>query len=234
MGSSHRQATKKGRIKVTQNGPYFVTGSIPLMCMAIEVDDEEYPLRWNITKTYTNRENYSLCHCGKSKNKPYCDASHVKVGFKCVDTADRTPYLEKARVYEGPELKLTDKKELCIGAGFCTRAGNIWNLTMHSDTPERRDTAIQEAADCPSGRLVEWDKLGNAIEPHFEPGIAVTEDQNGVPSALWVRGGIEIESTDGHVYETRNRVTLCRCGRSEMHPLCDGSHLGEDSFEKKP
>ena len=60
------------------------------------------------------------------------------------------------------------------------------------------------------------------------------EDQDGVPSALWVKGGVEIEATDGHVYEVRNRVTLCRCGRSEKHPLCDGSHLGEDSIDNKP
>lgn len=234
MGSSHRQAYKKGRIKVTQNGPYIVTGGLPLTDMVIEVDDEGYPLRWVTTRTYASRESYSLCRCGKSKTKPYCDGSHSKAGFKGPETADRTPYIEGARVYDGPELKLTDKRKLCIGAGFCTRAGNIWNLTTHSDTPERKETAIQQAADCPSGRLVEWNKRGNAVEPRLEPGIAVTEDQDGVPGALWVRGGVEIEAADGYVYEARNRVTLCRCGKSEMHPLCDGSHLGEDADDSKP
>jgi CDGSH-type Zn-finger protein len=234
MKSPHKRTDNKGRIKVSKNGPYVVTGGLPLLGMVIKVDDKGYPLHWVLTKNYKARESYSLCRCGRSKNKPYCDGSHGKVGFKGVETADRTSYLEDVRVYDGPELKLTDKKALCIGAGFCTRAGNIWNLTVNSDIPEYKETAIQQAADCPSGRLVEWDKRGNAIEPDLEPGIAVTEDQDGVSGALWIRGGVEIEAADGHVYEVRNRVTLCRCGRSEMQPLCDGSHLGEYSTDTIP
>jgi CDGSH-type Zn-finger protein len=234
MEPLHKRANKKGRIKITKNGPYIVTGGLPLTGMVIKVDDKGYPLQWVLTKTYTARETYSLCRCGRSKNKPYCDGSHEKVGFKGVETADRTLYIKNVKIYDGPELKLTDKKKLCIGAGFCTRAGNIWNLTVNSDTPEYKKTAIQQAADCPSGRLVEWDKRGNAIEPNFEPSIAVTEDQDGVSGALWVRGGVEIEATDGYVYEVRNRVTLCRCGRSKMYPLCDGSHLGEDAIYNTP
>jgi len=217
----------KGRIRVTKEGPYIVTGGLPLTKMVIEVDDEGYPLRWIATKKLPRRETYALCRCGQSKSKPYCDGSHAKSGFKGAETVDRSPYLKGVRVYEGPELKLTDKRELCIGAGFCTRAGNIRNLTVNSDTPEYKATAIQEAADCPSGRLVEWDNGGKPLEPPLEPGIAITEDQDGVPGALWVRGNVAIESADGYVYERRNRVTLCRCGKSENHPLCDGSHLGE-------
>jgi CDGSH-type Zn-finger protein len=30
---------------------------------------------------------------------------------------------------------------------------------------------------------------------------------------------------DGTPYETRNRVTLCRCGASARKPFCDGRHL---------
>lgn len=43
---------------------------------------------------------------------------------------------------------------------------------------------------------------------------------------LWVRGGIPVESSDGATYEVRNRVTLCRCGRSSNKPFCDGTHKG--------
>jgi len=34
-----------------------------------------------------------------------------------------------------------------------------------------------------------------------------------------------VESADGFGYEVRNRVTLCRCGRSGNKPFCDGSHV---------
>ena len=30
---------------------------------------------------------------------------------------------------------------------------------------------------------------------------------------------------DGEEYEVRNRVTLCRCGRSQNKPFCDGRHV---------
>jgi len=221
----------KGKIRVTNGGPYMVTGSLPLIKMVIKADDEGNSLRWAETETLPKRETYALCRCGQSNDKPYCDGSHTKAGFKGGETADRSPYLEGVKVYEGPELKLTDKRELCVGAGFCTRAGNIWNLTVNSDTRKYKETAIQEAADCPSGRLVEWNKEGKSLEPHFEPSIAVTEDQDGIPGALWVRGDVDIESADDYVYEKRNRVTLCRCGKSENHPLCDSSHLEEAAPE---
>jgi len=216
---------EKGRIKVTRNGPYLVTGGIPLSRMVIETDDEGYPCRWQEVEKYPSRESYALCRCGKSKNKPYCDGSHVTARFKGDETADRSPYLDGVKEFVGPELRLTDKKELCVGAGFCGRAGNIWNLTVNSDTPEYRETAIREAADCPSGRLVVWDKSGGPIEPYFRPSIVVTEDEDGLPGSLWVRGGVEVESVEGYVYVVRNRVTLCRCGMSDNHPICDGSHL---------
>ena len=85
---------------------------------------------------------------------------------------------------------------------------------------------IRDACDCPSGRLVARDKAsGEPIEPDLEPSISVVE----IPSAkqsgpLWVKGGIPIESAAGWRYEVRNRVTLCRCGRSRNMPFCDGMH----------
>ena len=217
----------KGRVKVTKGGPYQVSGRLPLMKMVIKADYDGIALSWRRIETYPKKENYTLCRCGKSKNKPYCDGSHIKSDFEGTETADRSSYIKGTKVYDGPELKLTDKRELCVGAGFCTRAGNIWNLTTNSDNPEYRKTAIQEASDCPSGRLVEWDKKEKALEPVLQPGIAVTEDQDGIAGPLWVIGGVDIEASDGYVYEKRNRVTLCRCGKSKACPLCDGSHLGE-------
>jgi CDGSH-type Zn-finger protein len=41
---------------------------------------------------------------------------------------------------------------------------------------------------------------------------------------IWVRGGIPIESAKDEIYEIRNRVTLCGCGRSSNKPFCDGTH----------
>ena len=60
---------------------------------------------------------------------------------------------------------------------------------------------------------------GDVIEPDLPAGVAVIPD-----GPLWVSGGIEVTRADGTTLETRNRVTLCRCGQSGSKPLCDGSH----------
>jgi len=215
------------KIKIIKNGPYIVTGGVPLIKMIIEPDEDGYSLNWKEVECYPFRESYALCRCGNSSKKPYCDGKHVLTNFDGKLTADRKPYLDDIRNYDGPELKLTDKRNLCSGAGFCVPDGNIWNLTTNSDNPEYRQIAIEQASNCPSGRLVVWDKTNSPIEPTFEPSIIVTEDQDGVPGPLWIRGRIEIESDDGYIYEVRNRITLCRCGKSENKPFCDTSHLGQ-------
>ena len=214
----------KARIKVIENGPYIITGSIPLLRMIIETDNYDDPCRWREAERYPQRKSYALCRCGKSGNKPYCDGTHVKNQFDGAETASNEPYLENVREYIGPELKLTDKRELCVSARFCIRDAGIWNLTAHSDRPGFKEMAIEEAANCPSGRLIVWDNEGAPIEPDHEPSIVVTEHENGLPGPLWVRGGVEIESADGTIYEKRHHVTLCRCGESPNMPLCDGSH----------
>jgi CDGSH-type Zn-finger protein len=64
--------------------------------------------------------------------------------------------------------------------------------------------------------------------PEFEPSIVLVDDPHkGVSGPIWVRGRIIIEAADGTTYEVRNRVTLCRYGKSMNKPFCDGSHLNE-------
>jgi CDGSH-type Zn-finger protein len=217
--------SKKPKIKVTKDGPYLVTGGIPLLRMIVETDSYGDPCIWREVQRYPQQESYALCRCGKSLNKPYCDGAHIKQQFNGTETVSRELYLENVKEFLGPELKLTDKRELCIGAAFCARGAGIRNLTVYSDRPGFKEMAIEEAANCPSGRFVIWDKQGNPIEPFYEPSIVVAEHEDGSPGPLWIRGQVEIESMDGTIYEKRNRVTLCRCGKSLNKPLCDGSHF---------
>lgn len=42
---------------------------------------------------------------------------------------------------------------------------------------------------------------------------------------LIVRGSFRILDQDGNEIDARRRtVALCRCGRSQIRPFCDGSH----------
>jgi len=214
------------RIKVVENGPYLVKGNVSLYKQIIVTDEAGHTKEFKDEKQYPEKETYILCRCGESKNKPYCDGTHNHIDFDGTEVASRKPYVEKADIFEGPELRLTDVYEFCDHSRFCMRAGGIRKLIENSNDPEARQTAIEEAMICPSGRLVLWDKkTGEPFEKEYEQSIVLVHDeQKKCEGPLWVRGKIPIESADGSEYEKRNRITLCRCGKSENKPYCDGSH----------
>ena len=214
------------KVKVTKDGPYLVAGGVPLSEQKIGVDSDGQCRGWEEGQRYPVQERYALCRCGHSRQQPYCDGTHAGIRFRGTETAANTPYMDQATVYEGPGLRLTDAEGYCVGARFCHRDGSAWDLTRDSADPVAKQTAVEESCDCPSGRLVAWEKGRQAIEPDLEPSIGLVEDtQARKMGPIWVRGRIPVESAEGEVYEIRNRVTLCRCGRSSNKPFCDGSHL---------
>jgi CDGSH-type Zn-finger protein len=213
-------------VRVLANGPYLVSGAVPVAVQIIGADARGDSVEWIEGRRFDDQERYALCRCGHSSNKPFCDGTHKKIGFEGTETADRRPYLEVAAEFDGPVLAVTDAQHLCVGARFChPAAGRIWDLVGESGGEARR-LAKREAGLCPSGRLVVWDRLARtAFEPELEQSIGIVEDPRGAVSGpIWVRGGITVQSAAGDVYETRNRVTLCRCGESTNKPFCDGAH----------
>lgn len=225
--------SSKPKIKILKGGPYLVSGNIPLQEKIIDPAGEHYSYKDG--RTFSVPETYSLCRCGHSKNMPFCDGSHAENPHDCTEKNDRTPYTENAVLYEGPALLLTDREDLCAFARFChAKEGNVWEFVRHSDNPKFREIAIQEACDCPAGRLIVYDKGTNEpIEPEFSPSIVLLQDPaKGVSGPLWVRGYIPIEGADGHLYEIRNRVTLCRCGKSRNTPFCDATHISSGFIDQ--
>ena len=57
--------------------------------------------------------------------------------------------------------------------------------------------------------------------PPDPPAATVTVYPDG---PLIVRGDFAVQGVDGTEVETGAAVALCRCGRSAVKPLCDGSH----------
>ena len=57
-----------------------------------------------------------------------------------------------------------------------------------------------------------WDRAsGKPYEFRFEPSLGLIEDPAiGSSGGLWVRGGIPLRREEGHTYEIRNRMVLCR------------------------
>jgi len=64
-----------GQIKATENGPYVVEGVERI----IDADGNEYDV--------SDRPRVSLCRCGGSTNKPFCDGTHSKLGFDAAERA---------------------------------------------------------------------------------------------------------------------------------------------------
>lgn len=64
-------------IKANRNGPLIVDGPIRLT----DADGNEY--------STTPGKKVSLCRCGASVNKPFCDGTHSKLGFQAAERAVR-------------------------------------------------------------------------------------------------------------------------------------------------
>lgn len=219
---------EKIRIAITEKGPYMVFGRPPLAIQTITLDP------WGACRDFEQGREFALddpaalCRCGASGHKPYCDGSHSKASWEPSLTADDRPLMENTDDFEGGDngITLSDNERYCVFARFCQADGNAWDMAVRSDEPEARRTAVREASLCPGSRLTAWDnRTGEPYEPHYEPSLGLIEDPAiNASGGLWVRGGIAVERPDGSRYEIRNRVVLCRCGRSANKPYCDGTH----------
>jgi CDGSH-type Zn-finger protein len=214
------------RITVSENGPYNVQGGVPLSRAEIATNEKGESVGWRELEQYEVADRYELCRCGQSKTKPFCDWTHVAIGFDGTETAGHHDYMETSACITGTGVRLHDLRELCAEARFCDRAGGLWNLIKKTEDPEIRALVEEEAMLCPSGRYTVCDPSDQPKEFDYEPSIVVLEDPHaGVSGPLFVRGRIEVVSETGESYEVRNRVTLCRCGKSKNKPFCDGTHL---------
>ena len=214
------------QIRVTKDGPYLVSGGIPLVRQVLVCDRKGNSVLWKEGDRVPAPESYALCRCGKSGNGPFCDGTHERIRFDGTEAASRVPYLERAEWTEGRDIRLSDAPGFCSHARFCVRGRGIWDL-IESGGDEAGRTALDMAANCHSGRLVAWDRrTGKPLEPDLEKSIGLVEGpKEGMAGPLWVRGGIPVIAADGFAYEVRNRMTLCRCGRSGNKPFCDGNHM---------
>jgi len=99
-------APEVNTVKLRENGPYALHATI-------EIDGQPDGFR------------ATLCRCGASANKPYCDGSHARVGFRATGEPDtraseplkvRDGTLKVAPQANGP-LQVTGNLEICAGTG---------------------------------------------------------------------------------------------------------------------
>jgi CDGSH-type Zn-finger protein len=63
-------------IEVLENGPYIVEGPVDV----IDYDGQKIPVP-------QGRKAIALCRCGGSVEKPFCDGTHSKIGFRGAQAA---------------------------------------------------------------------------------------------------------------------------------------------------
>lgn len=130
--------------------------------------------------------------------------------------------------YDGEDVTVTWDRKRCIHAEACVNGlPNVFD-------PERRPWIEPDQADpdeveavvpqCPTGAL-HLTRNGKDPEP--------TPDTNHISISpngpLYVHADAELINSDGETLLTDTRMALCRCGRSDNKPLCDGSH--DEGFE---
>ncbi len=64
------------RIRTRADGPYVIEGPVTV----VDADGNPFPLP-------TDKPKLALCRCGASKNRPFCDGSHLEVGFRACEPA---------------------------------------------------------------------------------------------------------------------------------------------------
>ena len=68
------------KIIIRKNGPYRVEAPEGAV-QVFDADGQQYDLK--------GKTAFSLCRCGASVTKPFCDGTHSKIGFQAAEAAVR-------------------------------------------------------------------------------------------------------------------------------------------------
>jgi len=163
----------------------------------------------------------SLCRCGKSAQKPYCDGSHSKIGFVGEKTPKRTP--DRVKNYPGRDITIHDNRGVCAHDTSCTTLlPAVFDISkrpwINPDGASVKEI-IETVEKCPSGALSYT--IGSRRYQDLERKPAITAAKNG---PLHLTGGIRMKDDQQNRPESKEHCTLCRCGESENKPFCDGTH----------
>jgi uncharacterized Fe-S cluster protein YjdI len=126
-----------------------------------------------------------------------------------------------ARTYRGKELDVSFDKEICIHAAECVRSlpevfdvdRKPWILPDGGSAEAVRDVVAR----CPSGAL-------EVVEKSAEAAADAVKIQAMDGGPFVVSGAVRVVAQDGTLIKEGPKMALCRCGKSDNSPFCDGSH----------
>jgi thiamine pyrophosphate-dependent acetolactate synthase large subunit-like protein/CDGSH-type Zn-finger protein len=199
--------SKRPTIECAPNGPYLVRNLESFRNSA----GDAIPVRRSM----------ALCRCGASKNKPFCDGSHERMGFSSEKREGRVE--DRRDVYQGERISIYDNRGICSHAGFCTDGcPHVWRMKtepwIEPDGAEV-ERIVETIEKCPSGALSY--ALDGVEHRDRERDPAIHISKNG---PYRVEGGVELLSEARGEGASCEHYTLCRCGGSKNKPFCDGTH----------
>ncbi len=163
----------------------------------------------------------ALCRCGGSSTKPFCNGTHLKIGFSGKRISDGKN--DKRDNYEGKKITIHDNRSICAHSAFCTDCSpKVFKLGkepwIESDA-EDVESLVKTLKKCPSGALSYTIDNVEYRDRDREPMIYISKN-----GPYYVRGYIELKDTPLGVEASKEHYTLCRCGGSKNKPRCDGTH----------
>jgi CDGSH-type Zn-finger protein len=81
-------------ITVRENGPFVIAGDDMARVRLVDHQGQEVPT--------AGRKAISLCRCGASTKKPFCDGTHSKIGFRGAEAAQAAYDAGRAGVTTDP------------------------------------------------------------------------------------------------------------------------------------
>lgn len=167
-------------------------------------------------------DNVLLCRCGASERKPFCDGSHVDVGFSSARMW--RPGAGALIDYPGERVVIHDNRALCAHVEFCVRelpSVFAWERRPWVEpNGASAEAIIAQCRRCPSGALsCTVDGVLHRDYPDREPAVISTHE-----GPYFLQGGVSVPGEPFSEGFSTEHSTLCRCGASHNKPLCDGRH----------
>ncbi|WP_317898554.1 (4Fe-4S)-binding protein [Aurantibacillus circumpalustris] len=136
--------------------------------------------------------------------------------------------------YTNGEITIVWKPSTCIHSTLCWKGSTglpeVFNPQLKPwIMPEgaNTDKVIEHVKKCPSGALSFY--YNNEVEGSTQVS-AETKIEAAVNGPLLVYGNVLIKDSKGTEIRKNNVTALCRCGKSDNKPFCDGSHV-KHNFE---
>lgn len=220
------QSREKPKIVPLPNGPYyFINKMEPKVVENLQNSKGE---ALSVTR------GVSLCRCGASNNKPFCDGTHSKIGFSSEnkeesanDNDHHSIVKDKRKNYVGKGITIHDNRKICSHATECVNnLPSVFKLNarpwISPDGADTKEEIINTIRKCPSGAL-SYSVDGIEYRDQNERMPMITVSKGG---PYLVTGSIDLmgDSIQWAEGASKEHYVLCRCGASNNKPFCDGMH----------